>query len=111
MLITGALVGMLGVLAGLYGNELSLRRGLRTTALGVFLASVMVNALLGFAATLPFGLIVVLALAAGFIVQDNFSNLTSALLAVAEQSQRGTIVAVYLCIGFAGGFIGTLFLA
>src|SRR6476620_5459914 len=98
MLITGALVGLLGVPAGLYGNELSLRLGLRTTALGVFLASVMVNALFGFAAMLPYGAVVVLALAAGFIVQGNFSNLTSGLLAVAESSQRGTIVAVYSCI-------------
>ena len=57
MLITGALVGLLGVPAGLYGNELSLRLGLRTTALGVFLASVMVNALFVFAgdAAIRFG--------------------------------------------------------
>ena len=108
MLMTGALVGLLGVPAGLYGNELSLRLGLRTTAMGVFLVSVLANALFGFAAILPYGAVVALALAAGFVVQGNFSNLTSGLLAVAEPSQRGTIVAVYSCIGFAGGFIGTL---
>lgn len=108
MLMTGALVGLLGVPAGLYGNELSLRLGLRTTAMGVFLASALVNALFGFAAMLPYSSVVVLALAAGFAVQGNFSNLTSGLLAVAEPRQRGTIVAVYSCIGFAGGFIGTL---
>jgi predicted MFS family arabinose efflux permease len=108
MLITGALVGLLGVPAGLYGNELSLRLGLRTTAMGVFLASALVNALFGFAAMLPYGAVVVMALAAGFVVQGNFSNLTSGLLAVAEPWQRGTTVAVYSCIGFAGGFIGTL---
>jgi predicted MFS family arabinose efflux permease len=108
MLITGALVGLLGVPAGLYGNELSLRHGLRATAMGVFLASVLVNALFGFAAMLPYGVVVALAMAAGFVVQGNFSNLTSGLLAVAEPQLRGTIVAVYSCIGFAGGFIGTL---
>src|SRR4051794_9735085 len=108
ILMTGALVGLLGVPAGLYGNELSLRLGLRTTAMVVLLASVLVNALFGFAALLPYGVVVVLALAAGFVVQGNFSNLTSGLLAVAEPSQRGTIVAVYSCIGFAGGFLGTL---
>lgn len=107
ILATGAVVGLLGVPAGLYGNELSLRLGLRTTVMGVFLASVLVNALFGFAA-LPYSVAVVLALASGFVVQGNFSNLTSCLLAVAEPSQRGTIVAVYSCIGFAGGFIGTL---
>jgi hypothetical protein len=108
MLITGALVGLLGVPAGLYGNELSLRLGLRTTAMGVFLASAVVNASFGFAGMLPYGVVVVLALAAGFVVQGNFSNLTSGLLAVAEPWQRGTTVALYSCTGFAGGFIGTL---
>jgi predicted MFS family arabinose efflux permease len=108
MLITGALVGLLGVPAGLYGNELSLRLGLRTTAIGVFLASVLMNALFGFAAMLPYGAVVLLALVAGFVVQGNFSNLTSGLLAVADPWQRGATVAVYSCIGFAGGFIGTL---
>ena len=94
--------------AGLYGNELSLRFGLRATAMGVFLLSALVNALFGFAAMLPYGAVVALAMAAGFVVQGNFSNLTSGLLAVAEPRLRGTIVAVYSCIGFAGGFIGTL---
>lgn len=108
MLTVGALVGLLGVPAGLFGNELSLRLGLRVTATGVFLASALVNALFGFAAMLPYGAVVVLSMVAGFIVQGNFSNLTSGLLAVAEPRLRGAIVAVYSCIGFAGGFVGTL---
>ena len=53
MLTVGALVGLLGVPAGLCGNELALRLGLRTTAIGVFLVSALMNALFGFAATLP----------------------------------------------------------
>jgi predicted MFS family arabinose efflux permease len=108
MLMTGALVGLLGVPAGLFGNEFSLRLGLRTTAMGVFLASMLVNALFSFAAMLPYGAVIALAMLAGFVVQGNFSNLTSGLLAVAEPQLRGATVAVYSCIGFAGGFIGTL---
>jgi predicted MFS family arabinose efflux permease len=108
MLTVGALVGLLGVPASLCGNELSLRFGLRAAAMGVFLVSALVNALFGFAAMLPFGSVVVLAVAAGFIVQGNFSNLTSGLLAVAEPRLMGATVAVYSCIGFAGGFVGTL---
>lgn len=107
-LMVGALVGLLGVPAGLFGNELSLRFGLRTTAVGIFLVSALVNALFGFTAMLPYSMIVGLALVAGFVVQGNFSNLTSAVLAVADPRLRGAIVAVYSCIGFAGGFIGTL---
>jgi predicted MFS family arabinose efflux permease len=108
MLMVGALVGLLGVPAGLCGNELSLRLGLRTTAMAVFVVSALVNASFGFVAMLPYGAVVVLAMAAGFIVQGNFSSLTSGVLAVAEPQLRGAIVAVYSCIGFAGGFVGTL---
>jgi len=108
MLTIGALVGLLGVPAGLCGNELSLRFGLRAAAVSVFLVSALVNALFGFTAMLPYGAVVALAMAAGFIVQGNFSNLTSGVLAVAEAQLRGATVAVYSCIGFAGGFVGTL---
>jgi len=69
---------------------------------------VLVNALFGLAAMLPYGAVVALAMIAGFVVQGNFSNLTSGLLAVAEPQLRGATVAVYSCIGFAGGFVGTL---
>ena len=108
ILAIGALIGLLGVPAGLCGNELSLRLGLRATAMGVFLVSVVVNALFGFAAILPYGAVVAIAMAAGFVVQGNFSNLTSGVLAVAAPGRRGATVAVYSCIGFAGGFLGTV---
>lgn len=108
VLTIGALVGLLGVPAGLCGNELSLRLGLRATAIGVFLVSALVNALFGLAAMLPYGAVVALAMAAGFVVQGNFSNLTSGVLEVAEPHLRGATVALYSCVGFAGGFIGTL---
>jgi predicted MFS family arabinose efflux permease len=108
MLAVATLVGLLGVPAGLCGNELSLRLGLRVTAMGVFLMSTLVNALFGFAAMLPYGVVVALTMAAAFIVQGNFSNLTSGVLAAAQPELRGVIVAVYSCIGFAGGLLGTM---
>jgi predicted MFS family arabinose efflux permease len=108
MLTVGALVGLLGVPAGLSGNELSLRLGLRVTAMGVFLLSALANVLIGFTAMLPYDVIIWFAMIAGFVVQGNFSNLTSGLLVVAEPSRVGITVAVYSCIGFAGGFLGTL---
>ena len=108
MLAIGALIGFLGVPAGLLGNELSLRFGLRSTAMGVFLLSALVNALFGLAAALPYGAVVWLSLIAGFIVQGNFSNLTSGVLAVAAPRHLGATMALYSCIGFGGGFAGTL---
>src|SRR4051794_40881289 len=49
-----------------------------------------------------------LSVVAGFIVQGNFSDLTSGLLAVAAPRYRGTTIGLYSCIGFGAGFLGTL---
>ena len=45
---------------------------------------------------------------AGFIVQGNFSNLTSGVLAVAVPRYLGATIGLYSCIGFGAGFLGTL---
>jgi predicted MFS family arabinose efflux permease len=108
MLLVGALISFLGVPAGLLGNELSLRLGLRSTAMLVFLLSALVVGLFGLVAMLPYGDIVWLSLVAGFIAQSNFANLTSGVLAAAAPRHRGATVALYSCVGFGGGFVGTL---
>jgi hypothetical protein len=77
MMWAGALIGLLGVPAGLLGNELALRVGPRITAMGVFALSAVVSLLFGFSAALPYEAILVLGMAAGFIAQGNYSNLTS----------------------------------
>ena len=108
MLAVGAMIGFLGVPAGLLGNELSLRFGLRSSVMSIFLASALVVGLFGLVAMLPYSAVVWLSLIAGFVAQGNFSNLTSGLLVVAAPRYLGATVALYSCIGFAGGFVGTL---
>jgi predicted MFS family arabinose efflux permease len=108
MLVTGAVIGLLGVPAGLLGNELSIRFELRNTALFMFLAAAAANGAYGLTALLPYSAAVAVSLAAGFIVQGNFSNLTAGLLVVAARKRTGAIIAVYSCIGFAGGFVGNI---
>ena len=68
----------------------------------------VVTGLFGLAALLPFLLAALAALAVGFIAQGNFSNLTSGLLAVADPRNAGATMALYSCIGFGGGFLGTV---
>ena len=108
MLGAGALINLLGVPAGLLGNELSLRFGLRNTALAVFLLSALIGGVFGLAAMLPYNAVLWLSLAAGFIVQGNFANLTAGLIGVAAPRHRGATTALYSCIGLAAGFLGTL---
>jgi predicted MFS family arabinose efflux permease len=108
MLTVAALINLLGVPAGLWGNELAIRFGLRITAILVFTATAIVTGLFGLTAVLPFLMVALAALAVGFIAQGNFSNLTSGLLAVAEPRYAGATMALYSCIGFGGGFLGTV---
>jgi predicted MFS family arabinose efflux permease len=107
LLATAALIGLLGVPAGLLGNELAIRFDLRMTAMSVFLASALATGLFGYVGTLPFTAALLLSLAAGFVVQGNFSNLTSGLLAAAAPQHTGATMAFYSAIGFGGGFLGT----
>jgi predicted MFS family arabinose efflux permease len=108
MLAVGALISFLGVPAGLLGNELSIRYGLRNIATLVFLLSAIAGGLFGFTAVLSYTTVLWLAVAIGFIVQGNFSNLTSGILAVAASRHRGATIGLYSCIGFGAGFLGTV---
>ena len=108
VLAVGALISFLGVPAGLLGNELSIRYGLRHIAFVIFLLSALTGGLFGFAAVLPYIPVLCLSIVVGFIVQGNFSNLTSGVLAVAAARHRGATIGLYSCIGFGGGFLGTL---
>jgi MFS-type transporter involved in bile tolerance (Atg22 family) len=108
MLAAGAAINLLGVPAGLLGNELALRFGLRRTAMAVFVLSALISIAFGHVARLPYVVVVAMSLLAGFIVQGNFANLTSGVLIVANPDYRGTTVALYSCVGFGGGFLGTL---
>jgi predicted MFS family arabinose efflux permease len=74
ILAVGALIGLLGVPAGLLGNEASLRFGLRRIAMLVFVASAVANSLFGLVAVLPYAVVLALSLVAGFVVQGNFST-------------------------------------
>jgi len=54
ILTVGAVINFLGVPAGLIGNELSIRYGLRTIATLVFALSAVARGLFGFTAMLPY---------------------------------------------------------
>jgi predicted MFS family arabinose efflux permease len=108
ILVVGAVINFLGVPAGLIGNELSIRYGLRTIATLVFVLSAVAGGLFGFTAMLPYMAVLGLSVVAGFIVQGNFSNLTSGVLAVADPRYLGATIGLYSCIGFGASFLGTL---
>ena len=108
MLAVAALINLLGVPSGIWGNELAIRFGLRFAAVFVFIASAIVIGAFSFVALLPFVATAIAALIVGFISAGNFSNLTSGLLGVTVPRYAGATMAVYSCIGFGGGFVGSV---
>jgi MFS family permease len=101
-------INLLGVPAALCGNELALRFGLRRIAATIFILAALTAGLFGLAAHLPYRAAIAMALVAAFIVQGNFANLTTGLLAAAEPARAGVTMALYSFIGFAGSFLGPL---
>ena len=108
ILAVGAVINFLGVPAGLIGNELSIRYGLRTVATLIFVLSAFAGGLFGFTAMLPYVAVLGLSVVTSFIVQSNFSNLTSGVLAVTAARYPGATIGLYSCIGFGASFLGTL---
>lgn len=108
MLMVAAFINLLGVPAGLWGNELAIRFGLRFTAILIFIATAIVTGAFGFAALLPFAVAAIAALIVGFVGAGNFSNLTSGLLAVAVPRCAGATMALYSCVGFGGSFLSAV---
>jgi MFS family permease len=103
-LLIAAVASGIGVPAGLLGNELAIRFGLKRMAIAIFLAGAAGGAAIGFAAPLPFAAVAVLAVTYAFIAQGNISSATAGTIQAAEPARMGTTMAVHSFVGFSGGF-------
>ena len=108
ILVVAALAGILGVPAGLMGNEVSLRFGLRRTAIWIFLIGCIASALFGLVVSLPLTIAAVLTLLYAFVIQGNISNLTTGTIEAASTDRMGATMAVHSSIGFCGGIVGPI---
>jgi MFS family permease len=103
-LLIAALANIVGVPAGLLGNELAIRLGLKPVAIAIFLAGAAGGAVFGFAASLPFAAVAGLAVLYAFVAQGNISSATAGTIQAADPARMGTTMAVHSFIGFSGGF-------
>ena len=106
--VTAGLASLLGVPAGIVGNELSLRFGLRRTAIALFVAAAFASVFFGLIVAQPFVLVVLVTLFCALVMQGNVSNLTAGTIEAAEVERMGATMAVHSCIGFCGGIVGPL---
>lgn len=103
-----AFINLIGVPASIGGNELCRRFGRVKTLLAIMGLSALVSVGVGFSASLPYGLVVVLTLVYGVVVLADSASLTAGAIANAPAEARGTTLAVHSTLGFGAAFLGPL---
>src|SRR5206468_2847460 len=103
-----SVMGLLGVWASVWGNELAIRFGRRRFILGIMFASAGMAGVVGFSAALPYGGAVALILVYAMLIWSDSSSLTAGSAGSAEPGRRGATLAVHSTLGYAGGFLGPL---
>ncbi|MCW5747213.1 MAG: MFS transporter [Alphaproteobacteria bacterium] len=101
-------LGLLGTLASVLGNEASIRFGRRRLVSWAMLLSIAAAALIGFVGTLGYWLAVVLVVVYGMIIWLDSSSLTAGAAGAADPARRGATLAVHSMLGYGGGFVGPL---
>jgi MFS family permease len=103
-------MGLLGVWASVWGNELAIRFGRRRFILGTMLVSAAMAGVIGFGAALPYAGAAALVLVYAVLIWSDSSSLTAGSAGSAEPGRRGATLAVHSTLGYAGGFLGPLVL-
>jgi MFS family permease len=106
----GTISALIGVLASIGGNELCVRFGRARTISAVMLATAPMAAAIGFAAPLPYGLVVVFAIVYSTAVMLDSAALTAGALTAAEAGRQGATMAVHSLLGFAAAAVGPVVL-
>ncbi|OED43572.1 hypothetical protein AB833_03460 [Chromatiales bacterium (ex Bugula neritina AB1)] len=106
--LVAALASLIGVPAGLLGNELAIRYGSRYVAVRLFGVAAVASFFVGWLYTLPGALVIVTIVLYAFVIQGNISNLTAGTVASAEPGRAGATLALHSFIGFTGGILGPL---
>src|SRR5437667_126563 len=103
-----SVMGLIGVWASVWGNELAIRFGRRRFILGTMLTSAALAAVIGFSAALPYAVAAAFILLYAVLIWSDSSSLTAGSAGSAEPGRRGATLAVHSTLGYAGGFLGPL---
>lgn len=105
-----SVMGLLGVGASVWGNEVAIRLGRRRFIRGAMIASAALAGVIGFSAALPYAGAAALVLLYAMLIWSDSSSLTAGSAGSAAPGQRGATLAVHSTLGYAGGFLGPLVL-
>src|SRR5258708_8078012 len=101
-------LGLLGTLTSVVGNEASIRFGRRRLIAAAMLLSIAVGAVIGFVGAQGYWMAVGLVVFYGMIIWLDSSSLTAGAAGAAHPARRGATLAVHSMLGYAGGFVGPL---
>lgn len=101
-------LGLLGTLTSVLGNEASIRFGRRRLVMAAMALSIAVGAVIGFAGSTGYWIAVGLIVLYGMIIWLDSSSLTAGAAGAADPARRGATLAVHSMLGYAGGFVGPL---
>ena len=102
------ILGLVGTVASIVGNEMSIRLGRRRLVVMAMLGSIVMAASIGYLGPLSYTLAVGLIVIWGIVVWLDSSSLTAGAAGTAEPSRRGATLAIHSMLGYAGGFVGPL---
>jgi len=103
-----AVLGLLGTLASVLGNEASIRFGRRRLVLAAMGLSIVSGLLVGFLGSTGYWIAAALIVLYGIVIWLDSSSLTAGAAGSADPARRGATLAVHSMLGYAGGFVGPL---
>lgn len=102
------MLGLIGTLASVAGNEAAIRFGRRRLVVGAMGLSIALALVLAAVGAVSYLLAVGLLLVYGAAVWLDSSSLTAGAAGTADPARRGATLAVHSMLGYAGGFVGPL---
>lgn len=106
--VIAAAVNLLGLPSSVLGNEMARTVGRVRWIVVIMLASTALACGIGFAASLPFWVVLILVLLYGVTVTGDSSSITAGVVQAAPAGYKGATMAVHSSIGFMGAFLGPL---
>lgn len=103
-----AIANLLSPVSSVLGNETAMRMGRERLIWRVMLVSGLVTCGLGFAASLPWPVLALLAWAHMCLIMGDSSALTAGVVARSDERIRGATMAVHSMLGFGAGFVAPL---
>jgi len=102
------IINLIGLPASIGGNELSRIFDRPKVIATVMIGSAVLVSVLGFSASWPYVVVVMMAILHGITVVGDSASLTAGVVAAAPAGFRGTTLAVHSTIGFGAAFLGPL---